>query len=1306
MSDEHTQQEKVDERIISLKIQVPELELLEIPCSVSDNIFDIIETLKVLPSTREFTAYSLTFGSEKLAEEVSIGELIKEDEDVVALSLVFAPYNEVTAREHVIKARESAFLETNEGSLSEIFGVCYGPSTFSELELTTPVAAIEEKETEEKEEKPAFTVTDEEKTKISNIVSEIIKNPTDIDVITAKPNAKALPALKSLYVSQWSPVDLSRKLAGDLFYLQVQTLESEIFYITAHVAGFFINQSSNSRFNGEMAASKNNRPSFNYSLISLLKDISPAFVKQLSENEERLAQLPMETYIAPNGTTVVSPWLVKNTETPSADLGRTQFTFLHGGVDGSDLQVDWNKNYQYYKEFDKENLNERIGREQSLISCSTEFTTAAVKGAMAFIRGEIAPMNPEEDSSLHICLRNGIFYSKAVDSIGQFQESGDSEAARFAVGKDIASLKYLNRFDIQNVHTLLTTVVDYAGQRILCQAPVPGILDDSESKEGEKPEQTVKYGFIDDHSDVVSDEDFVAKFKAVGEAFHLKPHSIWNKDGSKIVDVVTSGYTKGAKGTDNNSYIIDLFRSTPLDIEFIEANYDVSNETSYPHRESLIRHEAINEWIKRETAIMIKKETEKLEKEAKFDGENKPTIGVDESLFLLNPDAFSLTAAPTPELAAELKKDEDKVREVSKFVNEILIEEFVNYVAKFESKNAIDGTHLSEILHESGINIRYLGKIAELALKKKEEYVKESESKLASIVASNKVVEEEEFKEAAEKKSRLDAIIEKRKQSIEKGEVDDAEFKKAIEDEEALEKEKEEAENKLTTELDTVPTVSLLESLYDLSVTEMVARGAKHFLRKSLEGIPLPLSSFVISHIHNCLLASDINPSPEAPKISPLLAGIYKDVDLSILERKSQDIISEVSKEVYRRYRFTLPENWTVSIKKLPLLRSIALKFGIQWKNREFAFTKEQLDAQIAKQEVPKTAKVKHFKKKGKKSTSPTPEVQTEFVSTTFVPEDIVCLTPVIKSSVFESTAISDTWEAGIMKLSSEDREQNQEGSIFASQTVQFAERLYGPVHNITASYYAKLGGLFASSNDHVDAALLMKKAFQIFERTGGIDSFQASLALNQLANTYLSNNELLNVFKIYKRLLTYWIFAFDEYHPNVINIFASIAIVLSRLGMVEDSIKVFAKAVEFSDKAFGGVNQRSALYRYQLSQQLINNSKLTEALAEAEKSFEAFKVTLGLKDRSTIDARKLVNNLKNYIEFSKKQAKTLSEKEHEARKLEQLQNIKQKQAQKAKKPLPNPEIANKSIEDILAFIDGPSSEKKKRNNKKKNSKK
>ncbi|KAG0690722.1 Intracellular distribution of mitochondria [Pichia californica] len=1334
MSEDHQQvQVPVEERIITLKVKLPEVdETLEIPCSINDALFDIIETLKVLQSTSEYTSYVLKFEGKTFGEETIISELIKDDEDTVSISLIPSAYNDITARKHLIAVRELAALESKDEAILEISGACAGYSTFEDLNLdetiqsppppssTTTTETKEsnddnkEESKEESKEENTLTVTEEEQKELSAIASEITNGNFDLNIVAAKPNFKLSPALRSLSISQWSPADISRKVSGDLFYLQVQTLEGEIFNITAHVGGFYVNNSSNTRFDNSIHSVSANRISKNYSLVSLLKSLSPLFSKQIEQNKLELSKRSTETYYIPQTTTLSSPWLIKELDTPTPDLGKSQYNLLHGGIDGSDLQIDWNKDYQLIKDLgnDNQNLPQRINREQSLISTSSSFTTAAIKGAMAVVRGEISPVNPDEESCYHIYLRNGIFYSKAIDSIGQFKSTGGAEAARSTVGKDVSSIKNLNRYDINGVHSLLTTVVDYLGHRIVCQAPVPGIFQDVASDDVE-PIQTVKYGFIDDHSDVVADESFVEQFKQVGEAFHLKPHKIWNDDGSKIVDVVTSGYTKGTKGSDNRSYIIDLFRTTPLDIEFIESNYNVDKEDSYPHRETLLRHEAINEWIKRETAAIVKKEAERLEKEGKSISDNKETIGVDNSLFLLNPDAFSLTPAPTPELAKELKDDEDKVREVSKFVSQILIPEFIKEMEKAEVYNAIDGVHLTAIIHEYGINVRYLGKIAQLAAARKAEYLKEQESKYAELETINKEALLKEEKKNAERKEKLEARVKAQKEAAEKGEpIPD--FKEEDAAELAAEKE---AEKELSNNLNAISVASLLESLYKLSVSEMIARATKHFLRKELESIPLTLAPYVISHVHNCLLASSINPNPDAPTLNPLLTDLYNDVDLSILERDAESINSSIAKEVFLRFRFKLPENWVESINTKQLLRSVALKFGIQWKNRDYAFSKEALAAQVENQiaatetidsEVSTKQDEKHSKKKKKRSTpKATIEIKTEtsIVTTTFVPEDIVSIVPVSKNSIYESTAISDTWEAGLIRLSSDEEEKRQEGSIYINQSVEFAERLYGSVHNITASYLTKLGNLY-SSTELVDSVILFKKAFQSFERCSGADSYQAALSLNQLANVYLSNKQVVNAAKIYKRLLQYWILAFGEYHPNVLNIYTSFAVILSKLGMIPDAINIFNKIVELSDKINGESSQQSAYHRYQLAQILLTDGNYKEALSVSEISTEAFKNTLGLNDISTVETRKFVTALKRYNEYMKHQAKNLQEKEKEARKLEQEQNIKHKQALSSKQVTPDPEIANKSIDDIVAFIDGTSSNKKKKNNKKKNSKK
>lgn len=1317
MSGEQKQQEQgtVDERIVSFKLKLPETdERLELPCSVTDNIFDIIEALKGLPSTSEYTSYELQINGEAINEETSISELVNEKQDTILADLVPSSYNEVSARMHLIYTRVYAGLETDADQIAEISGTAFGSSTYNKLDLNenfepqSPEETKEENEDdkETKEEKSkTINLSDEEKAEITKIVSEICDLKKDLNIVAGSRTPVTSPALQSLFISQWTPSTNARRLAGDLFYLQAQTLEGEIFNITAHVSGFFVNNSTSSRFNGSLHQFPTKRSSMNYSLVALLKSLSPAFVKQIEKNTEAISNTDALLHSVQTTSTVNSPWLVEKVDTQTPDLGKSQSNLLYGGVDGSDLQNDWNKTYQLLKNLPHEKLSERVNREQSLISSSAEFNHAAIKGAMAIARGDLEPLNPDEDPAFFTYLRNGIFYSNAVDSIGQFKSTGGAEAARFAAGKDTVALKYLNKYDINGAYVLLTAVVDYCGKRIICQAPVPGLVENDvyvEETEDYVEEQQVKYGFIDDHSDVATTENFQKAFKEIGEAFHLKPHKIWNTDGSKVADVVTSGYTKGIEGTDKRLYAIDMFRTTPLDIEFIDENYDETKQDSYPHKEASLRHEAVSEWIKRETAIAVKRETEKLEKEGKLD--DKQTIGVDDSIFLLNPDAFSLPAAPTPELAKELKSDEEQVREVSKFVNLILVPEFVKEMEKNEVYNAIDGVHLTSMLHEAGINVRYLGKVAKLALERKAEFSKEQKATIAEIEKINKEVTEEEEKEAEATKARVEAFTTKRKEAAEKGEAlpDIKEFE---EQEIKIREEKAKADSELTTKLNTIPVIALLDSLYTISVQEMIARATKHFLRKELANIPLALAPYVISHIHNCLLASKANPNPEAPKINPMLASIYKKVDLSILEKDPKTIIEAIKDEVYIRFRFALSQDWIDSINNVQLLRSIAIGFGIQWKNKQFAFTKEDLCAQIENEK--KATEVSHHKytKKDKKSTAVS-NANIEISTTTFTPSDIICIVPRVKNSIFEATSISDAWNHGMLKLSSKEETESQEGFIFTNQSVNFCERLYGSVHNITATYLSKLAGLYLSFNSANEAVTLYKKAFQIFERCSGIDSYQSSLALNQLAMSLVSNNQIVDALKVYKRLLSYWILAFDETHPNVITLLSSISYILYNANMSADASKLTFKTLEISNKVNGELSQQSALFNQRMFEACFQEKKFNEAALYAEKAYNGYLLNLGLKDKTTVEIRNMFKNLKNYLQYLKSEAKTAHEKEQTAKKLEQEQHIKAKHNQKARQLTSNPDIANKSIDDIVAFISGSSSGKdKKKNNKKKNPK-
>ncbi|KAG7799155.1 hypothetical protein KL929_001232 [Ogataea haglerorum] len=868
--------------VVQLTVKLPDpIGQIVFQVNPADTVQDVSQTLRLITPTQHHTSFVLTtLGGETLAEDTLIGDITEDSKATVILKEM--PYTEKSAREHLQKVREIASLQLPlfYGTLNDISGLSAGASTYKTLELDPVSVKSGASETEEKEQPE---LSESAKNGIFDAVESVLS--VKPSTTPAETPLKLAPALRSLHVSAWTPPSPQRVLKGDLLYLQCQTLEGESFQITAHVTGFFVNSSSAAKFDSSprkvtSANGKHQRPSRAHSLLTLLKGLSPKFVEQLDVNAKILSEQIQDVYSLPTNALLSNPWLVKNYSLQHPDLGRIEENYIAGGSDAADLFKDWNEEYQGSKELPRSSLPEIFARERLLNKTGFDFTVQAIKGAISVVHGDVAPMNPNDEPSQHVYLRNGIFYSLGVDAAGDFERSGGDEAARVAAVKDLDGVRCLNRLDSSEISHLCTTIVDYCGHRVICQTPVPGIFDEPLSEE--EPVSKVIYGSSEAHTQLNADEKLSEKFKKIAEVFHLKPHKAWNLDGSQIKEVVTSMDTKGMKGTDGRDYIIDLYRTTPVDIEFIDKHY-TGKEDSYPHRETVLRHEAVEEWWRRQVSLAVKQETERLGEEAK-EGEEKATIAVDTSAFVLNPDAFCLTEAPTPELAAELKKDEERVREVSKFVSEILLPELVKDLETSEAYVPIDGGHLSSILHRQGINLRYLGALAQ--------YIEERK-------AFHKKAEEER--------------LEKAKQEEPKETSDEDDLK-----------------NNEQSKLDATPVLNVLDALLSVTLQEMIARGVKHLLRRSCISVPVALVPYVIAHIFNSVLGV-----VGYLEVEPLLAEMYGSPDILKLSR--DQIREQIAKEVYARYRYALPEKWPVH--SLYLFKEISRKFGIQWRDRTYGFT-------------------------------------------------------------------------------------------------------------------------------------------------------------------------------------------------------------------------------------------------------------------------------------------------------------------------------------------------------------------------------
>lgn len=557
--------------------------------------------------------------------------------------------------------------------------------------------------------------------KLPNGRSSGVSNPladynfdASASIRTLLPPAQESPpkTVKSISASPWNPPPPHLRQKGHFLYLLLTTNEGEQYQITSCVSGFFVNRSSNSKFDPFPRPAPKNAAA--HSLFTLIGNLSPSFatsfkaLMSLNNKRDPLASFQLTNAIPS------SPWMVDpSTLSLSAhqpDITRSQETYFMSGIENTETLRDWNEEIQSTKELPKSTVQERVFRERLIAKIFAEFNEAAARGAMMVARGEISPLNPTEGTDAQIFVYNNIFYSFGADGVGTFTSEGGNAAARLAVGKDVSGVKAVNQLDICGLSTPGTIIVDYLGKRLVAQSIVPGIF-----KQREPEEHQVDYGGVEGRDVIAHNEAFVPAFANVSRALRVKKHPVWDKEGKKHV-LEGSVETKGLLGTDGRKYILDLYRLTPLDINWIDqywSDLDQSikpNDRNYPHRMTVLRLELIDAFWRLKMGEYVKEEIGKRKKNVEgakaIDGEtvdpaeNQVQLGttngrlatsgddilstagqerVDLSDFSLafNPDVFCGQTPQTDEEKEEWAKDESLVRDACSYLHTKVLPDLV-----------------------------------------------------------------------------------------------------------------------------------------------------------------------------------------------------------------------------------------------------------------------------------------------------------------------------------------------------------------------------------------------------------------------------------------------------------------------------------------------------------------------------------------------------------------------------------------------------------------------------------------------------
>lgn len=1290
-----------DAKVISFNVKLPSFiaaeEALKVQSFPTDTLSDLTSAMQSLPITQNLTNFAIYCGSVNLGELFNELDTLEEifaalgvQTDEILLELKERLYNLNDVFLHLSRFRESVGLHFIDRNIID-FGVMSGSGKFHNLKLEEEIPGTDktdekpasinndQKDDENnKEKKEPVVLSDENKTKIDETVNDLVNNlPKDLESHGELENILShlkLP-LKSLSLSQWNPVSASRKVKGDLLYITLQTLENETYHITCHSTGFFVNRSSTSKFNPEIKHLDNNsNVSKDYLLINLVDRLSPSFSKVIKENEVALATIARypESYLLPTNCTPASPWIVKSSNAVNIpDFSRGQFPLINNGVDGAEFVKEWNEDFQAIKELPNETVNERILRDKFLMKLLHDFNKAASNTAISIVNGEIPPLNPNEPTRNHIYLRNGIFYSFGVDANETFALSGGDEASRYTSVKDLNSIKLLNRYDAKGIYNLVSCVVDYMGKRVLCQAPVPGIFQDSQDTDsGEIPDK-VQYGLSTDGSVIYSSPKFEEALKPIAEAFHLKSHNVDELSENQFqTKLITSKDMKGVQGTDNRKYIIDLYRATPLDIEFIEKNW-TQDESSYPHREVVLRHEAVEEWWKRKVSSTLKDKADVLDSENKEkDSESaKPQIVLAADQVVFNPDAFTSTNC--------VKEDEDQVRDISSFVKQSLIEEFLDDISR--QMAPFDGVHLSYILHRKGINLRYLGYIASQAESRKQASLETSKENMVNAAENTDAKKSDIEKSDASKETKAD----------QNDKDNDESSNKKTEGEDTPQE---------TSKGDFDPVASTLSALYKVCIQEMVARSSKHILRNLLSQVSNCLAPNVVAHYHNCLFGANINGKPKFIVDEGFVPFLSKD-DLKVKDLDSEAVLALIRKEVYNRFRFELPSNWLLDIvNPLLLFREIALKAGIQWKSQNYGFTKETFEEFIKSLEATTSSK-NSKQKKNKKGHVQNTETHVNSRETVFIPDDIESFVPIVKDASYRPRVIDEVFETARYHINKGEKEI---GVSLLDNLAAIYVQVYGRVHPETAKFYSLLAQYYAELEMSSEACLYSHKACILMERTIGFDSHETITTYINSAFFESSVNNYTNSLKLYHKALSDWVMIFGKDHPAIVNTFANLAELLVELSLKSLSKKAFEKSISVSAEINGEESPITGMLRYRYGGALVAANEFKAALDQFKITSEIFAKNIGPDDVLTKKASNFVKNITTYLTYTEKQ-KAESKKQMmsdvkstkgNAKSKTNVFNKGLKKGRKNKSPLPNPEIALQSVDEIMQFIEGKSKRK------------
>ncbi|KAK7334777.1 hypothetical protein VNO80_26540 [Phaseolus coccineus] len=1197
---EGSQQKQGDLQLYAVSVKTQTGEKLELQLNPGDSVMDVRQFLLDAPETCFITCYDLLLhtkdaSTHHLEDYNEISEVADITAGGCSLEMVPAFYDDRSIRAHVHRTRELLSLSNLHASLSTSLAL--------QNEISQNKAANSGDKDTLKPEVPELDGLGYMED-ISGSLGNLLSSPL-----------KDIKCVESVVFSSFNPPPSYRRLLGDLIYLDVITLEGNKFCITGSTKLFYVNSSSANTLDPRQSKATFEATT----LVALLQKISPKFKKAFREVlEGRAAAHPFEnvqSLLPPNSWLGLYPVPDHRRDAARAE---NALTLLYGN-EPIGMQRDWNEELQSCREFPHITPQERILRDRALYKVTSDFVDAAINGAIGVISGCIPPINPTDPECFHMYVHNNIFFSFAIDadleklskkcvdsnsktwSSGTLQSSSDkasiplhgesqvpnggkdtgsssedvngtetahdvspeaqlaeNEQATYAsANNDLKGTKAYQEADVPGLYNLAMAIIDYRGHRVVAQSVLPGIL------QGDKSDSLL-YGSVDNGKKICWNEDFHSKVSEAAKRLHLKEHLVLDGSGN-VFKLAAPVECKGIVGGDDRHYLLDLLRVTPRD-----ANY-----TGPGSRFCILRPELITAFCQAQVAEAL-----------------KPTeVNSQEAVNLAADSDQLVNDSQNAAGADQLVNDSPNAADADTLVN--------------DSPNAADADKPDSTKEEKTEDVKEFASVTAKASDGCEDIVFNpnvfTEFKLAGS-PEEIAADEDNVRKVGQ--YLIDVVLPKFIQDLCTLEVSPMDGQTLTE---ALH-----AHGINVRYIGKVAGgTKHLPHLWDLCNNEIVVRSAKHIIKDLLRETEDHDLAPAVSHFLNCLFGSCQAPSGKATTNSTQSktpkkehagqrspgkhskgqarwkgrASLRKTQPL-YMSISSEALWSDIQEFALVKYKFELPEDARLRVKKISVIRNLCLKVGITVAARKYDLSS----------------------------------------ATPFQTSDVLDVRPVVKHSVPSCSEAKELVETGKLQLA---EGMLSEAYTLFSEAFSILQQVTGPMHREVANCCRYLAMVLYHAGDMAGAIMQQHKELIINERCLGLDHPDTAHSYGNMALFYHGLNQTELALRHMSRALLLLSLSSGPDHPDVAATYINVAMMYQDIGKMNTALRYLQEALKKNERLLGEEHIQTAVCYHALAIAFNCMGAFKLSHQHERKTYDILVKQLGEDDSRTRDSQNWMNTFR-----------------------------------------------------------------------------